>query len=74
VTISERLREVREQGGLSLRDVEKRTGLLPGYVSRVENGHSEPRINTLIRFAEGYDMTLAELVTGVTSNGLHVVE
>jgi transcriptional regulator with XRE-family HTH domain len=36
--IGDRLRELREEKKLSQGDVEKRTGLLRCYISRVENG------------------------------------
>jgi len=41
--IGERLRELREHKKLSQGDIEKRTGLLRCYISRVENGHNRPR-------------------------------
>ena len=40
--IGDRLREMREAKKLSQGDVEKRTGLLRCYLSRVENGHTTP--------------------------------
>jgi len=40
--ISERLRLLREQKKLSQGDIEKRTGLLRCYISRIENGHTVP--------------------------------
>jgi len=42
--ISDRLRELREERKLSQGDIEKRTGLLRCYISRVENGHTVPAI------------------------------
>jgi transcriptional regulator with XRE-family HTH domain len=44
--IGERLRELRDEKKLSQGDIEKRTGLLRCYISRVENGHTVP-IETL---------------------------
>jgi DNA-binding XRE family transcriptional regulator len=40
--IGDRLRELREEKNLSQGDIEKRTGLLRCYISRVENGHTVP--------------------------------
>jgi transcriptional regulator with XRE-family HTH domain len=40
--IGVRLRELREQKQFSQGDIEKRTGLLRCYISRVENGHTVP--------------------------------
>jgi len=47
VIIGDRLRDMREQKELSQGDIEKRTGLLRCYISRVENGHTVPAIETL---------------------------
>jgi transcriptional regulator with XRE-family HTH domain len=44
--IGDHLRALREQQELSQGDIEKRTGMLRGYVSRVENGHTIPSIET----------------------------
>ncbi|HXG20700.1 MAG TPA: helix-turn-helix transcriptional regulator [Methylomirabilota bacterium] len=45
------MRAIREAKKLSQGDVEHRTGLLRAYVSRVENGHTVPAIETLEKFA-----------------------
>jgi len=49
--IADRLREMREAKQLSQGDIEKRTGLLRCYISRVENGHTVPAIETLEKMA-----------------------
>ena len=46
--IGARLRQLREQKQMSQGDVEERTGLLRCYVSRVENGHTVPSLETLV--------------------------
>ena len=46
--IGSRLKELRESKSLSQGDIEKRTGLLRCYISRVENGHTVPAIETLV--------------------------
>jgi transcriptional regulator with XRE-family HTH domain len=61
MTIGARLREIREQKGLSQGDVEKATGLLRCYTSRVENGHTVPSLGTLEKFAGALDVKLFEL-------------
>jgi len=45
--MGDRLRALREQKGLSQGDIEERTGLKCAYVSRVENGHTVPAVETL---------------------------
>ena len=54
--IGERLRELRESKNLSQGDVEKRTGLLRCYTSRVENGHTVPSIETLEKYARALEI------------------
>jgi transcriptional regulator with XRE-family HTH domain len=59
--IGERLREIREEKKLSQGDIEKRTGLLRCYVSRVENGHTVPAIETLEKMARALEVPLYQL-------------
>jgi transcriptional regulator with XRE-family HTH domain len=59
--IGERLRTLREAQELSQGDIEKRTGLLRCYISRVENGHTVPAIETLEKFARALEVPLYEL-------------
>jgi len=53
VNIGEVIRSYRGQRGLSQGDIERRTGLLRCYLSRVENGHTVPSLETLAKIAEG---------------------
>lgn len=59
--IGERIKELREQKHLSQGDIEERTGLLRCYISRVENGHTVPSLETLERFAGALDVPLYRL-------------
>ena len=59
--ISDRLRELREEKKLSQGDIEKRTGLLRCYISRVENGHTVPAIETLEKLARALEVPLYQL-------------
>ena len=59
--IGKRLRQLREQKGLSQGDVEKASGLLRCYVSRVEHGRTVPSLETLERFAAALDIPLYRL-------------
>jgi transcriptional regulator with XRE-family HTH domain len=61
MVIGSRIRQLREEKGLSQGDIEERTGLLRCYVSRVENGHTVPSLETLERFAAALDVQLYEL-------------
>jgi transcriptional regulator with XRE-family HTH domain len=59
--IGTRLRYLREQAHMSQGDIENRTGLLRCYISRVENGHTVPSLETLERFAAALDVPLYKL-------------
>ncbi len=59
--IGTRLRYLREQRHMSQGDIENRTGLLRCYISRVENGHTVPSLETLERFAAALDVPLYKL-------------
>jgi transcriptional regulator with XRE-family HTH domain len=54
------IRGYRLQKGLSQGDIEKRTGLLRCYLSRVENGHTVPSLDTLAKIAHALDLPLAQ--------------
>ena len=59
--IGDRLRELRVAKKLSQGDIEKRTGLLRCYISRVENGHTVPAIETLEKMARALEVPLYQL-------------
>jgi transcriptional regulator with XRE-family HTH domain len=59
--IGGRLRELRQAKGFSQDDIEKRTGIKHSYISRVENGHAIPSLETLERFARGLNVELYQL-------------
>jgi len=59
--IGDRLRALREEKRLSQGDIEKRTGLLRCYISRVENGHTVPAIETLEKMARALEVPLYQL-------------
>src|ERR1700731_331383 len=61
MVIGNRLKELRESKTLSQGDVEKRTGLLRCYISRVENGHTVPSIETLEKMARALEVPMYRL-------------
>jgi transcriptional regulator with XRE-family HTH domain len=61
VIIGDRLRSIREDKKLSQGDVEKRTGLLRCYISRVENGHTVPAVETIEKFARALEVPMYQL-------------
>ena len=59
--IGERLRVLREEKNFSQGDIEKKTGLLRCYVSRVENGHTIPNVETLEKMARALEIPMYKL-------------
>jgi transcriptional regulator with XRE-family HTH domain len=56
--IAERLKAFRHYRKMSQGDIERRCGLLRCYISRVENGHSVPLIETLEKIACAMEIPL----------------
>jgi transcriptional regulator with XRE-family HTH domain len=61
MVIGEKLKTLRAQKNLSQGDIEKRTGLLRCYISRVENGHTVPAIETLEKMARAMEVPLYQI-------------
>jgi len=61
MVIGDRLRFIREEKQLSQGDIEKRTGLLRCYISRVENGHTVPAVETIEKFARALEIPVYQL-------------
>ncbi len=61
MVIGDRLKELRESKELSQGDIEKRTGLLRCYISRVENGHTVPAVSTLEKMARALEVPMYRL-------------
>ena len=62
MVISDRLRELREAKQLSQGDIEARSGLLRSYLSRVENGHTVPSLETLEKLAAALEVPLYQIL------------
>ncbi len=59
--IGDRLRALREARKLSQGDIEERSGLKRSYISRVENGHTVPSVETLEKWARALEVPLYQL-------------
>jgi transcriptional regulator with XRE-family HTH domain len=68
MNIGETIRNFRLQKGMSQGDIEKRTGLLRCYLSRVENGHTIPSLDTLAKIASAMDVALAQFFAAGAGN------
>ena len=60
IKIGTAIRAHRLQKGLSQVDIEKKTGLLRCYLSRVENGHTVPSLDTLSKIARALDLPITQ--------------
>ncbi len=66
IKIGTTIRAYRLQKGLSQGDIEKKTGLLRCYLSRVENGHTVPSLDTLAKIAHALDLPIAQFFASDT--------
>jgi transcriptional regulator with XRE-family HTH domain len=62
MNIGKRLRTLREAKGLSQGDIERRSGLLRSYISRVESGYTAPSLPTLEKFAKALEIEPYQLL------------
>jgi transcriptional regulator with XRE-family HTH domain len=62
MVIGDRLRELREKRNFSQGEIEKRSGLLRCYISRVENGYTIPAVETLEKFARALEVPIYQLL------------
>jgi transcriptional regulator with XRE-family HTH domain len=61
MVIGDKLKALRAQKNLSQGDIEKRTGLLRCYISRIENGHTVPSVDTLEKLARALEVPMYRL-------------
>jgi len=59
--VGDRLRALRQGKNFTQGEVEKRTGLLRCYISRVEHGHTVPAVETLEKFARALEVPMYQL-------------
>ena len=64
MNLGEAIRKIRQEKGLSQGEMQKRTGILRSYLSRVENGHTVPSFATLQRLAAAMEVTLSDFFAG----------
>ena len=60
--VGKRLRQLREVKGLSQGDIERRSGLLRSYISRVEGGYTAPSLATLDKFSKALEVETYQLL------------
>ena len=59
--IGDRLRAFRDAKNLTQGDIERRSGLKSSYISRVENGHTVPAVETSEKLAPALEVPLYQL-------------
>jgi transcriptional regulator with XRE-family HTH domain len=59
--VGERLRALREEKNFSQAEIEKRTGLMRCYISRVEHEYTVPAVETLEKFARALEVPTYQL-------------
>jgi transcriptional regulator with XRE-family HTH domain len=62
LSVGQRVAQVREQKGLSLEDVAKRTGLAVEALKEIESGDSNPPLGVLVKLGKALDMKLGTLI------------
>jgi len=65
MTLGQRLRELRREAGLTLKELEEKCGISVPYLSDIERGRSNPSLETLKKLASFYGKTLNDLLSGV---------
>ena len=68
MSIGTRVMQIRNQKGISQRQLSERCGIAGSYLSRIENRHLEPRPKTLRKIAEALEVPLAEFFQDHTEN------
>lgn len=79
VPLGARLRDERQKAGMSLRELARRLGVSPSFVSQIENGKSSPSVATLYSIAQvlgtsidslfGHEATTTEAAPASSAGG-----
>lgn len=67
--LEERIKELRTQHRLTLKDLSESTGLSVSYLSDIERGRTTPSLNTLEALSVAFDISVADLLSGVDFAG-----
>ncbi|HDR14770.1 MAG TPA: cupin domain-containing protein [Desulfobacteraceae bacterium] len=64
VNVGARLKQVREERGLSLSDISSRTGLDDVFLAQVEAGEISPPLGSVIKLSKALDMKIGYFISG----------
>lgn len=67
--LHERLRELRKERGLRLKDVSEKAGISIPYLSDLERGRTNPSLETLRTLSASYSITVQDLLAAVEFYG-----
>ncbi len=70
-SLGREVRRRREDKGLSLRGLAKAAGFSPSFVSRLERGLAQPRLNSLHRIARALDTSAQGLLSGTSAGATY---
>ncbi len=62
LSVGQRVAQVRQEKGLSLEDMAKRTGLAADALKEIESGAANPPLGILVRLGKALDMKLGTLI------------
>ena len=68
MSIGTRVMQIRNQKGITQRELSQRSGIAGSYLSRIENRHLEPRPKTLRKIAEALGIRTADFFLGHGEN------
>jgi quercetin dioxygenase-like cupin family protein/ribosome-binding protein aMBF1 (putative translation factor) len=71
--VGEKVRAVREERGLSLKDISQRTDLDVALLEKIEKGKVNPPLGTVIKLAKALDMKMGYLISGEESRPYTIV-
>ena len=70
--VGQRLRELRQERRLSLRELARLSGISANALSQIERGLTSPSVSTLYRLVEGMNLPTTVVQRGIEYNKLHM--
>ena len=68
------LRELRKREGLTLDEIQSRSGVTPAVLSRIERNMAKPELDTLYRLARIFGMTATDLLALAEQRSSHTTQ
>ncbi len=64
VNVGERVKMAREDRGLSIEDIARRTGMDEALIKQIEEGHTAPPLGDVIKLSKALDMKMGYFISG----------